>query len=108
MDIDLDLKKRSLTHKREAAQVVLSLASELEIFTSITDWLDWLRQHNARSDTGSWVTVLLNGASVDLHVPTMTLMCDKGGGEAATVRYLLDYTQHENLERAVQEYIAKQ
>lgn len=102
---NLDIYKRSMAHKREASQVVLSLASELERFTSITDWLEWLRDYSARCGNGTWITVLLNGVSVDLHVATMVLMCNKGGGANATVRYLLDYSQHENLERAAQKYI---
>lgn len=102
---NLDIYKRSMQHKREAREAVLVLASYLETFTSITDWLDWLRQADARSDSGTWITVVQHGSSVDLHAATMTLLCNKGGGDNATARYLLDYSQHENLERAVQAYI---
>lgn len=101
---NLDLYKRSLQHKREAYSVVLRVASELEMFTSITDWLDWLHEWNARSDNGNWVTILVDGVGVDLHVATMTLICNKGGGDNDTARYLLDYTQHENAMRAAELY----
>lgn len=103
----VDIYERSLRNKREAYSAVLGLASELEMLTSITDWLDWLCKRNARSDNGTWVTVLINGISIDLHVPTMTLLCTKGGGDSATARYLLSYSMHEVVDRAVQEYINK-
>lgn len=101
---NLDIYKRSMQHKREAYNMVLRVASELEMLTSITDWLDWLRERNARSVSGNWVTVLVDGVGVDLHVATMTLMCNKGGGDNATARYMLDYTQHENASRAAEQY----
>lgn len=101
---NLDIYKRSIQHKREAYNTVLRVASDLELCTSITDWLDWLREHKARSINGNWVTVLVDGVSIDLHLATMTLMCKKGGGDAATARYLLDYTQHENASRAAEQY----
>lgn len=100
----LDLYKRSLQHKKEAYRTVLQVASELETFTSIADWGDWLENNNARSDNGTWATVLVDGISVELHLPTMTLMANKGGGDSATVRYLLDYTQHEKATQAAEAY----
>lgn len=101
---NLDIYKRSMQHKREAYSTVLRVASELELLTSVTDWLDWMHERDARSVSGNWVTVLIDGVSVELHVATMTLMCNKGGGDNATARYLLDYTQHENAMRAVEQY----
>lgn len=105
---NVDIYKRSMQHKREAYHAVLQLASLLETMTSVTDWLDWLRWVNARSDNGTWVSAIIDGVGIDLHVPTMTLMCNIGGGDNATARYLLDYSRHEVVERAVQEYIWKE
>lgn len=94
---NLDIYQRSLQHKREAHEAVLRVAAQVAPLSSAADWQAWLIDSGAKSTKDGWVHVMVSGILVELHVATMTLLCNKGGGEAATARYLLDYTQHNNL-----------
>lgn len=92
-----------LRHKREAMRAVLRVASDLELLTSESDWGDWLKQSAQRFANGC-VIVLVDGLAVDLYASTMCLKCNACTDDAATARYLLDFGQKDNLERAISDW----
>lgn len=88
--------ERSLRLRREAYSAVLAVAAELEQLTTVADWSGWFKKNNARSLTGNWATMNIGGRLIELHIGTMCVMCDMGGSDATTARYLLSYTQRGN------------
>lgn len=98
----LNLYQRSFLFKREANEAVLRVGAQVATLASAEDWQAWLIDSGAKSIDGRWVRVMSQGVLVELHVATMTLMCNKGGGDNATARLLLDYSQHSNFVEALE------
>lgn len=101
---NINLYQRSMQHKREASSALHKVMSEIELFTSQTDWQAWFEERAATTVNGGWIHVKQDGVLVSLHLGTMTLMADAGGGMMARARWLVDLGQHDNAEKAWAEY----
>lgn len=99
----IDLYERAMQNKREANVALLKVAAQLAPCTSEADWRQALQGLRATSLNDNWVNMLVDGILVQLHVNTMCLMADKGGGDVGVARYLLDYRNHTRACRAVQQ-----
>lgn len=94
---NLDIYKKAMQNKRETYATLLKVASRLATCTSETDWRSALLDLHATTQSGEWLTWVTDGIMVRLHIATMCLMVNKGGGNSAVVRYLLDYRNYTRL-----------
>lgn len=104
---NLDLHKKTMQNKREAYATLLKVASVLETCTTELDWRSALLDLDATTSDGTWLTWLTDGMLVRLHSDTMCLMTNKGGGDSAVARYLLDYCNYTRLCTAIEQMRAK-
>lgn len=92
--------------KRSSTALQTAIA-ELELLTSSEDWQAYFEDRHATSISGVWVSFKINDILVRLHIATMTVMVDAGGGAATTARYLLPMTQRRNASEAAEMLAAK-
>lgn len=98
--MDTTLYKKSLQKKREASRAMHKLAYDLELCESEVDWQLILEKYNGHSLTGDWLTFKVDGVLVQLHLATMCLLANAGGGVVAQARYLLDMRVQEIAHKA--------